>query len=173
MAGKRAKCPGCGSVVTVPQVEEDILDAEVIEPEVLPPISAGLGSLLDDELSYRVAEPDPTPTQSVESRRPCPACGEMIVAGAAVCRFCGEVFDSKLKKKSKSKRGSVGYDESDDNPSVGEWLIAIFCGLIGVIVAIVYIVQGKKKGWKMLAVPAGIFIISFIFGLISAMMEQP
>ena len=38
-------------------------------------------------------------------RRPCPMCGEMIVATAAKCRFCGEVFDPTLKKaKSKKKK---------------------------------------------------------------------
>ena len=30
-------------------------------------------------------------------RRPCPICGEMIVAKAAKCRFCGEIFDESMK----------------------------------------------------------------------------
>jgi hypothetical protein len=41
---------------------------------------------------------------SGEARRPCPECGEMIVAGAAKCRFCGAIFDPKLKQfESKGK----------------------------------------------------------------------
>lgn len=30
-----------------------------------------------------------------EQRVPCPACREMIVAGASVCRFCGARFGTK------------------------------------------------------------------------------
>jgi hypothetical protein len=33
-----------------------------------------------------------------EIRRPCPACGEMIIASAAKCRFCGEIFDEVLRR---------------------------------------------------------------------------
>ena len=101
MAGKKAKCPGCGSIVVVSQPMEEILDAEIIEPTPAP-LTSNLGSLLDDELAYRVAEPDPVPADQgrLEERRPCPACGEMIVSSAAKCRFCGEIFDSNLRKKS-------------------------------------------------------------------------
>lgn len=105
MAGKRAKCPGCSSVVTVPELEEEIFDAEVIEPEPLPAFSSGLGSLLDDELAYRVAEPEAAPTQALESRKQCPACGEMIVAHAAKCRFCNEIFDDQLRRMQSKTRG--------------------------------------------------------------------
>jgi hypothetical protein len=167
MAGKKAKCPGCGSIVVVPQPMEEILDAEIIEPTPAP--TTDLSGLLDDELAYRVAEPDPVPTQSAaDDRRPCPACGEMIVSSAAVCRFCGEIFDPALKKKAKKK----GSSNEDDNPNVGEWLIAIFCGLIGIVVALVYVIQGKKKGWKMLALQAILFIGFFFLGVIGAIMEQ-
>ncbi len=46
---------------------------------------------------------------AADGRRPCPMCGEMIVAGAAKCRYCGEVFDSTLKKVKKSggKKGAM------------------------------------------------------------------
>jgi uncharacterized RDD family membrane protein YckC/predicted RNA-binding Zn-ribbon protein involved in translation (DUF1610 family) len=98
MAGKKAKCPGCGSIVVVPQPMEEILDAEIIEP--MPVATSNLGSLLDDELAYRVAQPDPISAQTpLEERRQCPACGEMIVSTAAKCRFCGEIFDSDLRRK--------------------------------------------------------------------------
>jgi hypothetical protein len=33
-------------------------------------------------------------------RRPCPVCGEEIAATARKCRFCGEVLDPELRRKS-------------------------------------------------------------------------
>jgi len=50
-------------------------------------------------------------------RKPCPHCGEMIIKAAAKCRFCGEVFDPTLKRKSGSKRRRSFDDDDDDVPS--------------------------------------------------------
>jgi hypothetical protein len=107
-------------------------------------------------------------------------CGEMILASAAKCRFCGEVFDSDLKqagvkKKKKKKHGGSSRSSDDDNLSAFDWslvggsifgpflrsltgnspggmfislvLSLSFC--IGIIVSIVYMAQGKRKGLKM------------------------
>jgi predicted RNA-binding Zn-ribbon protein involved in translation (DUF1610 family) len=43
---------------------------------------------------------EPPPAEEEVKRRPCPKCGEEIVATARKCRFCGEVFDPKLRRKS-------------------------------------------------------------------------
>jgi hypothetical protein len=40
-----------------------------------------------------------------QDRRPCPVCGEMIVATAAKCRFCGEILDETVKRVGKAKSG--------------------------------------------------------------------
>lgn len=53
---------------------------------------------LDDDQPYALASPRPAAEGSMESRRPCPACGEMILSSAVKCRFCGEVFDPVLRK---------------------------------------------------------------------------
>src|SRR5688572_6415637 len=37
--------------------------------------------------------------EDLRERRPCPACGEAIVATAQKCRFCGEIFDPALRPK--------------------------------------------------------------------------
>ena len=103
-AGKSSKCPGCGGTVTCP---EPVYDAEVVEMDVAPEKPAGFNPFadLDDDKPYGVAGPQPVEQSSDDGRRPCPMCGEMIVATAAKCRFCGEVFDPTLKKvKSKKKR---------------------------------------------------------------------
>ena len=74
-AGKRAKCPQCGSAIEIPAVQEE--DYEV-EPLAVEPA---------------VAE---TAADSAD-RRPCPACGEMIMREAIKCRFCGQVFDRSMQ----------------------------------------------------------------------------
>jgi len=100
-AGRSSTCPGCGGIVTCP---EPVYDAEVVEMTLEPPgKSAGLDPYadLDDGTAYGVVDPGPA-AAALDSRRPCPMCGEMIVASAAKCRYCGEVFDSTLKKVKKS-----------------------------------------------------------------------
>jgi hypothetical protein len=42
--------------------------------------------------------------------------------------------------------------QGDADLTVVDYLLAIFCGLIGCIVSIVYIAQGKPKGTKMLII---------------------
>src|SRR5262245_18176980 len=93
--GKSSKCPGCGSPVTCP---EPIYDAELVEP---PPAGSGRAEPyadLDPDKPYAMVDPDSVAAPATESRRPCPMCGEMILATAAKCRYCGEVFDPALKK---------------------------------------------------------------------------
>lgn len=62
-----------------------------------------------DDDPYQLAGPDPADEPANEPKKPCPMCGETILAAAVKCRFCGEVFDSKLKKgKAKKRRKSSG-----------------------------------------------------------------
>lgn len=166
-AGKKAKCPSCGSLMMLPQ---PVRDAEPFsqDPFAGPPAgggaasppAGGIGELLDEaDQMYSVqgmpAGPKPSSHVSLPGaaegdvvRRPCPACGEMIVLSALKCRFCGEVFDPALKKKKRS----AGYSSDDEDLTTGDWLIAILCSGIGCIVGIVWLIQGKPKGGKMLGV---------------------
>jgi hypothetical protein len=88
---------------------------------------------IDDD-PYQLASPDPVEASATtdDPQRPCPMCGEMILASAVKCRFCGEVFDPKLKKgKSKKRRkssrgGGVSLSGSRD---VGIGLVCIVAGL--------------------------------------------
>ena len=81
-AGKSSKCPGCGGTVTCP---EPVYDAEVVEMELAPEKPAGFNPFadLDDDKPYGVATPQPVEQSSDDGRRPCPMCGELIVATAA------------------------------------------------------------------------------------------
>jgi hypothetical protein len=163
MAGKRAKCPACGTVLVVPAAEEEILEAE----EIAPPVDDdpyGLRGALDEEAAYQLANPQPAKqTPSSEDRRPCPACGEMIPVAAAKCRFCNEVFDSRLKKKTKKSRSG---DSSDDDLGTTDWVLCVLCGGIACIMGIVYMIQGKPKGIKMIGVSIGIGVLWNILGAV-------
>ncbi|QEH34194.1 hypothetical protein OJF2_27290 [Aquisphaera giovannonii] len=150
--GKSSKCPQCGAKVTCP---EPIYDAEVADD------AEGLGGVafsgsnaladLDDGSPYALKDPDPYAPPAGDAaegpRRPCPMCGEMILTSAAKCRFCGEVFDPKLKKKSKKKYGADSADMS-----AGDWVVALLCPGIGCIAGIVWMIQGKPKGTKMFGI---------------------
>ena len=116
-AGKSSKCPGCGSPVTCP---EPVYDAELVNA---PPGGLDPFADLDTDKPYEMAAPaagmpGPAEASAGEARRPCPMCGEMIVATAAKCRYCGEIFDPALKKAKKKKQKGRGGD--DENLSTGD-----------------------------------------------------
>ena len=91
-AGKTARCPSCQQLITIPAMEE-VYDAEEA------------GSAEDDSRSAD-EETSNTPAVADPSRRPCPACGEMIAEAARKCRHCGEIFDEDLKRRSRRKGSS-------------------------------------------------------------------
>jgi predicted RNA-binding Zn-ribbon protein involved in translation (DUF1610 family) len=155
-AGKKAKCPGCGAVIEVP---EAIYDAEEIA-------DAGAGASPEDEFSgmdfggYEEAPAD--------DRRACPACGEMIKTSASRCRYCGEVFDAGLKRKAKKKKSRRSVAEDDENLSAGEWVVAILCSGIGCIMGIIWMIQGKPKGLKMFGIS---ILMQLFWGAVRLMLE--
>jgi len=144
-AGKRVKCPQCGDPISIP---DDVYDA------------VGAGG--DDENSeyeddygdeygddqYDVGD-EVANAPSAATRKPCPACGEMIVDGAVKCRFCGEIFDAALKKKARKAKSGGG---DDDDMTTGDWVVACLCSGIGCIAGIIWMIQGKPKGTKMFGV---------------------
>ncbi|MBC8116610.1 MAG: RDD family protein [Candidatus Saccharimonas sp.] len=103
-AGKRVKCPECGGVIEIP-VPDDVVDAEAADEN---PFEGGKIS----------SEGDVSSDGGKYDRKPCPACGEMIVKAAAKCRFCGEIFDPDLKQQSKSNRRRSSRDDFDDDDDV-------------------------------------------------------
>jgi predicted RNA-binding Zn-ribbon protein involved in translation (DUF1610 family) len=144
-AGKRTKCPKCGGIIDIqapaPKPAPAPKEEEVFEAEEVP-----YTPFTDDD--FEVEKPAALPA-STEDRKPCPMCGEMIQKDAVKCRFCGEIFDPVLKKQEKKKGKSSATDE---DMSTGEWVVAIICSGIGCIAGIIWMIQGKPKGKKMLLV---------------------
>jgi predicted RNA-binding Zn-ribbon protein involved in translation (DUF1610 family) len=101
-AGKSSKCPGCGATVTCP---EPIYDAELVETSDAVPGGIDPYGDLDADKPYAMTDAAPATATATEDRRPCPMCGEMIMAAAAKCRYCGEVFDPTIKKLKKGSKG--------------------------------------------------------------------
>jgi rubredoxin len=97
---------------------------------------------------------------ATDDRRPCPMCGEFIPPQALKCRFCGEIFDPELKKAQKPESGP------NDDLTSGEWIFGILCSGIACITGIVWLVQGKKKGGKLILVS---LVSSFILNFIQAL----
>jgi phage FluMu protein Com len=170
-AGKKAKCPQCATIFVIP---EPIRDAEEIgAEEISPPAPAAAPAQDDysvrDEFDFLrgpEAAASPAGPAGEEARRPCAFCGEMIVATAAKCRFCGAIFDYTLQRAEEKKRKKKTSDE-DNKLSPIDWLVCLFCMNIGCIVGIVYAVQGKPKGWKMVVINIAVQVaVGFIIGML-------
>jgi rubredoxin len=60
-------------------------------------------------------EPSGRPVAPGENdRRPCPMCGEMIVASALKCRFCGEIFDESLAASEQRRTGRTTAESVEE-----------------------------------------------------------
>jgi predicted RNA-binding Zn-ribbon protein involved in translation (DUF1610 family) len=160
--GKSSKCPGCGGTVTCP---EPIYDAELVEAPPAVPGGVGPYSDLDPDQPYAVVDPGPA-VPATESRRPCPMCGEMIVATAAKCRYCGEVFDPTIKRAQAKK--SKKHAPDGESLTTGDMVVAVLCSGIGCIAGLVWMIQGKPKGMKMFGLS---FLMVVIWNLILTMVS--
>ncbi len=143
-SGKKAKCPSCGQIMIVPEVvqeaEEFGLQSSVPSPPSGPESSPPpAGNWLDQ---VQGAEVDPTSTGAGgEERRPCRECGEMIVVGAAKCRFCGAVFDSRLRgsRGSSLRSGGQSY-QGFAITSMVLGILALFTACFGIVFGIVAVI---------------------------------
>jgi predicted RNA-binding Zn-ribbon protein involved in translation (DUF1610 family) len=177
LAGKKAKCPQCGAVVPIPRV---VVDAEEIddEPPQLPrqpsatskkpskPKSKDEDNYDDtfDDLADYEANAPALPNQK---RKPCPMCGEMILAEAAKCRFCGEILDPALRKREKKSKSSSG---TSDELSTGDILLCVLCSGIGCIVGLVALIRGDtSRGGKMLGISLA---MQLFWGVVKVVIEQ-
>jgi predicted RNA-binding Zn-ribbon protein involved in translation (DUF1610 family) len=140
-AGKSSKCPQCGSPVTCP---EPVYDAELVETPAAMPGGVDPYADLDSDKPYGMVETVPAAATATEARRPCPMCGEMIIATAAKCRFCGEVFDDTIKKLKKGGKGGKAKLKSIASAQ-RNLIISILLQIVLFVSLIVIVVMGQGK----------------------------
>jgi hypothetical protein len=131
----------------VPEAVHDAEELYTPPPEPSTPFSpqpsAGPAENWLDEVQGTAATPTASGTGG-EARRPCPECGEMIVAGAAKCRFCDAVFDPRLRGTS-MHRGQSYQGFAITSLVLG--IVSLFTSCFGIafgIVAIIFAVVAKN-----------------------------
>lgn len=151
-AGRKGRCPACGTQLTVPATR-----AAERKPATVPTAS----KLVQPSGGLNHKPPMTGPSAVKNSPRapgnarqqPCPSCGRFISTSASICEYC----DAPLHKTSKGPdtpspahafRPSGGSDEL----SGFDWLISLLCPLVGVIIGIVRLARGNSLGAKMLGV---------------------
>jgi hypothetical protein len=177
MAGKSAKCPSCQGVLSVtitppsggigPPPGFGAPATPPAPPQIGPPSSPAAGGVQPPAFDVEDYSNEPAGLQAQsdgEERRPCPACGEFILNTAVKCRYCGEVFDSSLRRTTKGSKGSA-----DGEMTTFDWVLALLCPGIGCIVAIVRLVQGKKSAGKMLGISLAMVLF---WNVISQVLKQ-
>ena len=96
-------------------------------------------------------------------------CGSMIVADAAKCRFCNAIFDPQLRAIAAKKRAR----KEDSTLTGGEWALCILCSTIGCIAGIVYAIQGKPKGLKMVGIAVVVNVVVFVVRVLVELAQNP
>ena len=144
--GKKAKCPACGQIMTVPGT---VHDAEELAAAPQPSTPSSPQSSPDSAESWLdgLQSPDAaatTPGAGGEARRPCPMCGEMIAAGAPKCRFCGAVFDPRLR----GSGSSMQRGQSQQGLAITSMVLGILslCGCFGPVSGIAAVIIGVVAG---------------------------
>ena len=113
-------------------------------------------------------------------------CGEMIVATAAKCRFCGEVFDPTLKRSGKPRTArkrrrelkSIAQDQKGVIACIAGWILCIIAIFVAAIILRPNLQPGAGPGEVANASPIFGFLMlvgfalniaSAVFGLLLGM----
>jgi predicted RNA-binding Zn-ribbon protein involved in translation (DUF1610 family) len=175
--GKRTKCPKCGGIIQIPMAGA----APAMKPAAMQPAKPAP----KDDIFDAIEEPARTPFSDedfeiehpaekkvvADDRKPCPMCGEMIQKDAVKCRYCGEIFDPILKKQ--QKKASKSAAAGGEDMTTGDWVVAVLCSFIGVIAGIIWLIQGKPKGGKMLGVSFLFMVLWNVLRFVASTAVQP
>ncbi len=91
----------------------------------------------------------------------CPVCREKIVSTARKCRFCGEWLSPEYEFQH--------LDTSATHLSSGDWIVAIVCFWLACAAGVVWMLQDKPKGVKMLFVSIASMMV---WGLIAQLIDH-
>jgi len=148
-AGKRIRCPHCKAVQRLPEMEQPVDAMELgLLPEVQadepPPIPEDPFAGFDASSEpYRMAIEPPAYVQTA--------------ASVGVRQPPRDTTPQRLDYQPRAKRASQG---NDDELSGGEWVVALLCSGLGLIFGLIWVIQGKSKGKKMLGVS---FMMNFVW----------
>lgn len=158
--------------MTVPGFE--VVEEEIeFEAETLP------GPRTNDIRFIETASPA-RPEMAPVHRRPCPACGESIVATAVKCRFCGAIFGPMLKQARGAQVGGINSGRFEDLRKVAAYqrhvnlcLLFQMMAFIGSLVAIVALTspeRGDQSGTTqiVLGIVVMLIVISMVVSAIFA-----
>ena len=118
------------------------------------------------KLHMKIASP--TEDSSNDDSVPCRFCGEKIRQDALKCRFCGE-FQNDADRNRQEKVNNYSNYSDDDTLSWGDVLFCVLCSGLACIFGIVYVFQGKGKGWKMIGLS---LLVQIIIGAIRSMLKK-
>lgn len=196
--GKRSKCKGCGTTLLLEPDADSAPAPPPPAPAPAYSMGGGdegddpfanidwdAAAKMEQSATPRQGNPPPLrmgggpppPPQAAPAanKRPCPSCGSMISAFAIKCEFCGAGLTAGAAAAGGRGAGKpmkpVYATPSDDDSDLTamDWVICILCSGIGCILGIVYLVQGKKKGIKMIGIS---FLVGMITGGIKSYLRQ-
>ena len=153
--GKSLACPGCEAQVSCP---EPIYEVEVV----------GTGDVNGSAADAHSGAP-----VVVNDRRPCPMCGEMILATAIKCRYCDEVFDQGLSKTHRLK--STRYHREEAKLDIEHFALAILCTGGALLLATYWMVRGDPRGLSLVKLAVyviiSVLLLYVAIGLLIALIQ--
>jgi hypothetical protein len=82
-----------------------------------------------------------------EDMEECKFCGELIKKKARKCKHCGELVGTAARAVEAEKKAQ---EDKDSKLTTTEIIFGLLCGTIACIFGVVWAIQGKKKGLKMI-----------------------